>query len=138
MIPSDLIRRIMKKLIDADVLYEKVADLEAQALEQVNKYNPVDSRDEWRWWSAVLTERTAFKYDVADAPAFGGYRWISCNEKMPEEGVDVLLQFSSNMGVGFYEHGWAINTGDGIYSEVGEREEKPVAWMKLPEPWKGD
>lgn len=55
-------------LIDRTQLYNQTSEWEAQALEQVNRYNPEDSRDEWRWWSAVLKERGAFKHDVADAP----------------------------------------------------------------------
>ena len=63
--------------------------------------------------------------------------WIPLEEKMPDTNVDVLLQFKSNMGVGFCEDGdWAINTGDGIYSEIGYNEEKPIAWMPLPKPWR--
>ena len=65
--------------------------------------------------------------------------WISLEEKLPDKNTDVLLQFKSNMGVGFWEDGdWAINTGDGIYSQIGYNEEKPIAWMPLPEPWKGE
>lgn len=55
-------------LIDRAELYNQTAEWEAQALEQVNKYHPEINRDEWRWWSAVLKERGAFKHDVADAP----------------------------------------------------------------------
>lgn len=54
-------------LIDRTELYNQTANWEAQALEQVNKYDPMYSRDDWRWWSAVLKERGAFKHDVADA-----------------------------------------------------------------------
>lgn len=54
-------------LIDRTKLYEDTANWEAQALEQVDKYSPYCQRDDWRWWSAVLKERTAFKHDVADA-----------------------------------------------------------------------
>ena len=62
--------------------------------------------------------------------------WISVEDKMPDNNTDVLLQFKSNMGVGFYEDGdWAINTGEGIYSAIGYNEEKPIAWMPLPEPY---
>ena len=56
------------RLIDADALYEKTAEWEAQALAQTKRYNPIDSRDEWLRWSFVLKERSAFKFDVADAP----------------------------------------------------------------------
>lgn len=55
-------------LIDRTKLYNQTSEWEAQALEQVNRYNPEDSIDEWRWWSAVLKERGVFKHDVADAP----------------------------------------------------------------------
>ena len=66
-------------------------------------------------------------------------RWIPISEKFPQEDEDVLLQFPSNQGVGYYEDGdWMINTGDGIYSIIGYNEEKPIAWMPLPEPYKED
>ena len=68
--------------------------------------------------------------------------WIPCSEKkpetMPKTNEDVLLQFSSNMGVGFYQDGWAVNTGEGIYSAVDISEEKPIAWMPLPKPYGGE
>ncbi len=53
------------RLIDASVLYEKTAEWEAQALHLVGTY---ENTEEWRRWATVLTERTAFKYDIADAP----------------------------------------------------------------------
>lgn len=56
------------RLIDADPLLKKTAELEAVALEQVKKYEPLDNPREWRTWPAILTERTAFKYDLMDAP----------------------------------------------------------------------
>lgn len=55
-------------LIDREKLYEQTANWEAQALDQTLRYRPEEDRDEWRWWSAVLKERSAFKFDVADAP----------------------------------------------------------------------
>lgn len=56
------------RLIDADVLYEKTAEWEAQALHLVEKHLHDEDAEEWRKWSTVLTERSAFKFDVADAP----------------------------------------------------------------------
>lgn len=61
------------RLIDADALYEKTAEWEAQALAQVERYNPTDSFEKWRRWSYVLKERSAFKFDVADAPIIVEY-----------------------------------------------------------------
>lgn len=56
------------RLIDVDELFNKAVNLEAVAFEQVKKYEPLDNPSEWHIWSAILTERTAFKYDLMDAP----------------------------------------------------------------------
>ena len=56
------------RLIDVDDLYNQTAEWEAQALSQVERYSPEYSREEWRWWSAVLKERGAFKRDLENAP----------------------------------------------------------------------
>lgn len=65
--------------------------------------------------------------------------WIPCGERLPDTNRDVLLQFNNNMGIGFWENGeWGVNTGENIYSEIGEGEEKPIAWAELPEPYGGE
>ena len=58
------------RLIDADKLLNKTAELEAVALEQVAKSEPLADihPSEWHRWSGILQERTAFKYDLMDAP----------------------------------------------------------------------
>lgn len=62
-------------LIDKEVIYNKTAEWEAQAMAQLDKLNriPFDEmeREEyiaWRVWSALYQERAAFKFDVFDAP----------------------------------------------------------------------
>lgn len=58
-------------LIDQEELYNRFAKLEEKAQETFNKLKPYD-----RVWAAILTERTAYKFDVMDAkeiiPAEGG------------------------------------------------------------------
>ena len=56
-------------LISRMELYEKTAEWEAQALHMVELHMRDDDKSEWRKWSTVLAERSAFKHDVADAPA---------------------------------------------------------------------
>ena len=56
------------RLIDADPLFERTVELEAVALKQVGKYEPSENPIEWNRWSGILLERTAFKYDLMDAP----------------------------------------------------------------------
>ena len=61
----------MSRLIDADALYERACSLEAQAMGYVRKLTERDGDKvsvEWKMWSVALTERTAFKHDIFDAP----------------------------------------------------------------------
>lgn len=55
-------------LIDKAKLYEKVAEWETQALQHASKLLEANNVEEWRRWTSILNERTAFKHDVADAP----------------------------------------------------------------------
>lgn len=83
-----------------------------------------------------LIHWTGVKAMLENLPAVNPDGWISVEDRPPDNNTDFLLQFKSNMGVGFYEDGdWAINTGDGIYSLVGYNEEKPIAWRELPKPY---
>ena len=62
-------------LIDAEALYKHFAELEEEAR---NKYISTTNEIEKSWWSIILTERTAYKHDVADAPVIEPRRghWI--------------------------------------------------------------
>ena len=121
------------RLIDADALYEKTAEWEARALAVVEKLNSkpfgemdVDEITEWRKWSCVLNERSAFKHDVADAPTVEPQQWIPVTERLPEVNGDYLV--TGRQGAvnkrryddGHWYGNWAV-----------------VAWMPLPAPMKG-
>lgn len=45
-------------------LHEKTAEWEAEALYEVEKHIHDEDKGEWRKWSHILTERTAFLCDV--------------------------------------------------------------------------
>lgn len=68
------------RLIDADALYEKVAEWEAQALHMVEMTMHDEDNAEWKRWSTILTERSAFKFDVADAPTIDAVPIVRCQE----------------------------------------------------------
>lgn len=77
----------MARYIDADALYEKVAEWEARALAVVEKLNskPFEEMDaneitEWRKWSCILNERSAFKFDVADSPTADVVEVVMCRD----------------------------------------------------------
>ena len=52
-------------------------------------------------------------------------QWIPCSERLPEEHTDVLT-YDSSFGITF----------DSLHR--GKLRKYPVAWMPLPEPWRGE
>ena len=82
---------------------------------------------EWGW-----TEETveAIKMGIH---ALKETQWIPCSEKMPEDNTDVIVCFYS--GTVTEMRYW----GNGIFQGIYEHTAKTiVAWMPLPEPYKGE
>lgn len=87
------------RLIDADALCERASNLEAQALSYVGKIiNDEAKKEEWHIWSAILTERTAFKHDVFDAPTVNAipiewlYEYTRKNPLYQSDDFDIYVQ----------------------------------------------
>lgn len=60
-------------------------------------------------------------------------KWIPCSEKLPENNTDVIVCFYS--GTVTEMRYW----GNGIFQGIYEHTAKTiVAWMPLPEPYKGE
>ena len=70
----------MIRPIDAKKLYEQTAELEAEALAQVKKLDPKEEYERWLRWTIALTERTAFKHDVAEAPIVDAVPVVRCKD----------------------------------------------------------
>ncbi len=120
----------MAKYIDAESLYNQVVEKEELARQRVidtpsrlpnGDVNPYATR-----YATQLDERTAFKFMLIDAPAVDIPRWISVTERLPEEEGRYLI--TGKRGA--------------VYSLEYEDERwyggiEPIAWMPLPEPYKG-
>lgn len=86
----------------------------------------------------IPSEEYNSRFAVMNAPTINPQKWIPVSERQPEYEMDVLLQFTSNMCVGFFHpsESWIIWSGGDWCTGVLEGDEEPIAWMPLPEPWK--
>lgn len=63
--------------------------------------------------------------------------WIPCSERLPERGVSVLISHVGYVSEDYLDidngsmYFW--NSGIELYEEL-----KNLAWMPMPEPWKGE
>lgn len=77
-------------LIDVEPLYKQYCELEKQARECQMDYLDhlkADSPNVIKW-SAILTERTAYKYDLQDAPRVDAVPVVRCKDcKHYEDGI---------------------------------------------------
>ena len=82
-------------------------------------------------------------------------RWVPCSERLPEEETDVLVT-RKFLGCKDGSHGWNNHIPPTTYVEVAQyfngewtalsdeckiarnRHTDPIAWMPLPEPYKGE
>ena len=69
------------RLIDADKLYDKTTTLEAQALAQCERLmHDEEALEEWKRWSAILAERSAFRCDLEREPTIDAVPVIRCKD----------------------------------------------------------
>ena len=64
-------------------------------------------------------------------------QWIPCSEKLPEEGHEVLACLT-DWKTGEQKRVVSYRIDFNMWHGYGRYNEKCVAWMPLPEPWRGD
>ena len=86
----------------------------------------------------IPSEEYNSRFAIMNAPTVELQKWTPVSERPPEYEMDVLLQFTSNMCVGFFHpsESWIIWSGGDWCTGVLEGDEEPIAWMPLPKPWK--
>lgn len=94
--------------------------------------------------------------DIISAPVIESeQQWIPCDEIMPEEhewigtkkfgttmSDEVYVTFENSKGERFTKHlhfhNGELSRYDKTYMDAWFKDYKPIAWMPLPEPWKGE
>ena len=98
------------------------------------KENAIENLD-GRFQRTVLKMLNVLISIVNSLPAYNSNpNWISCKEQLPKAQGEVLLTYHDEVTIGWlYEDGtWAIYEG-----ESNAQADEVVAWMPLPEPYKG-
>ena len=95
-------------------------------VEKIHPYKVVGDRDSYspynEGWSDCVSLIEHYLEQVPSAEP--ERKWIPVSEELPEEDIDVLLQFPHTMAVGYQEDGfWNIITCDDLYSGLDEEDE---------------
>ena len=64
-------------------------------------------------------------------------QWIPCSERLPEEGREVLTCLT-DWKTGEQRRVVSYRIDFNMWHGYGRYNEKCVAWMPMPEPWRGD
>lgn len=64
--------------------------------------------------------------------------WIPVSERLPKENGEYIVSLEDSVypQASFFNGKWFMRSLNGIAREFGEYE--VIAWMRLPEPWKGE
>ena len=109
------------------------------AIDVINQICPIDTE-----YDCTLLDRVDVRCVLTDLPsAQPEQRWIPCSERLPEVGKDVMVCYdfkghrSVLIGVLYGDekfHGY----DDEYLTPEGRKYRKAVAWMLLPEPYRGE
>ena len=107
--------------------------IEKYKLMLMKSTNISDSEDELKVLDTILFRFWQMGWlDKLEQPT--AQQWIPCSERLPEEGKDVLCCFYNGE---YYRIIVSHRTDFNFWSGVG-RTGDLIAWMPLPEPWKGE
>ena len=103
--------------IDVDELIRRTEELEAVALEQVAKYAPSIDPVMWNRWTAIAKERTAFKYDLIDAPIVDAVEVVRCKNCVYYNAREGFCEYLSN------NYAPAVDMEENDFCSKGKRRE---------------
>ena len=91
-------------------------------------------------WSEHVIYFAAAERVLTELPSANAVQgWTPCSERLPQDDGDVIM--TNNMGqvkVGYHSEGrWWFIKDDGYMTGVNDNANVILAWMPLPEPYKG-
>ena len=95
----------------------------SEAIEKLAEFEEKEKCGEWL--DAIELAKIAI--------ALQSQKWIPCNERLPEDNTDVIVCFYC--GIVTEMRYWENGNFQGIYEHTAKT---IVAWMPLPEPYKGE
>ena len=87
-----------------------------------------EHRDLWGYEQALSEIRDMLEYPEP--------QWIPCSERLPDKGVSVLISHVGYVSEDYLD----VDDGDLYFWNSGlmlDEERENIAWMPLPEPWRG-
>ena len=123
-------------LISRKALYDKIAELEADVRKKLLS-TPRDSEAYIRYVER-LNERSVFNQEIMAAPTVEVPQWIPCIERLPKI-EEEPSEYAKDVGRTFlvtYKDGFVCECV--FWKNVNKFDEDVVAWMPLPEPYKGE
>ena len=89
--------------------------------------------------SSILEDGKTLEQIIDEQPTIEPeQRWIPCSERLPEDDIKVLVTDEDGyIYIAYYDYNeWSDDPK--IEWWTGEFRIYPIAWMPLPEPWKGE
>jgi hypothetical protein len=110
--------------IDADEFMEQYN------LKDATKYGNKDAKQQNHSYSTLYLYELADMID--DAPTIDIYgKWIPCSERLPKQGEQIIGTFDNG-------NGKIIVSQENFFTQLLKKPYPLVAWMPLPEPYKGE
>ena len=121
-------------MMDADKFLSWLSEVEGEIRKEKMKDCQPDRYDDGLMAATgTVREYVEKMCKIDEAEGKADQKWLPCNERLPEDNTDVIVCFYS--GIVTEMRYWENGNFQGIYEHTAKT---IVAWMPLPEPYKGE